>query len=45
VAWDLKKAVTGASPCVQMAYRAIDAYLHGVTHKRYKEPVIAVKVW
>ena len=38
--WDLKKTVTGEEPSVQFAQRAIDAYLAGVTTKRYKEPPI-----
>jgi lysyl-tRNA synthetase class 1 len=38
--WDLKKTVTGEEPSVGFAQRAIDAYLAGVTSKRYKEPLI-----
>ena len=44
VTWDLKKAVTGNPATVQLAHRAIDAYLDGVVTKRCKEPsVIAVQ--
>jgi hypothetical protein len=43
VAWDLKKLVTGKQADIQLAQRAIDAYLDGITAKLYKDPqIIAV---
>jgi hypothetical protein len=38
--WDLKKTVTAEEPSVAFAQRAVDAYLAGITAKRYKEPLV-----
>lgn len=43
VAWDLKKVVTGKQADIQLAQRAIDAYLDGIKAKLFNEPqIIAV---